>query len=306
MILTIRKLQIACLAGFILAGCGKISQKQIPKIPEQLAAKRELYKSLQHSFLDPYGFSPNKCDSVLFTSLCKTAGGCEAADIFAAESKDEPGRWYRNALHDCFDTGGSASDISKDMFAGIGTYLVNTGDDAARRRIAAYGSAHDWVMGRGPLSRTYLTPPLRWIFSDSVTVATDDWIPTPTNKGYTAHLDVLSILLRATARGNKTTQIELQYLKAQRDRVPRNAMFQAAYHKYANEGPGRAADQSAATSILLNEKWFPADRIPDNRNYCTDYLWQRDDEPNDWGPCSDGHKKDGIDFLFATWVAYGN
>lgn len=300
MIQTIRKLQIvACLAGFILAGCGKISQKQTPSIPFELMAKRERYKILQPAVLDSYGYSNDKCDAILITSLCKTAGGCAAADIFAAESKEEPGRWYRHAEHDCFDTGGSASDISKDMFAGIGTYLVNTGDDAARRRVASYGSSHNWIMGRGPLSRTYLTPPLRWIFSDAMTVATDDWIPIPTNTGYRAHLDVLSILLRATARGHKTTEIELQYLKAQRDRVPNNALFQAAYHRYAD------GNQDAAVSILMNEKLFPSNSIPTDENYCTDYLWSRD-EPHDVEPCSDGHKKDGIDFLFATWVAYGN
>ena len=294
---------VAFLAGFILAGCGKVSEKPKPSIPEILAEKVALYKKLQPPLLDAYGWASDKCDSVLITSLCKVAGGCQKANIYDAESVEEPGRWYRHAVHDCFDAGGAASDISKDMFAGIGTFLVARGDDAGRKRVAEYGAANEWIMGRGPLSRTYLTPPLRWIFSDVMAVnqAPDDWIPIPTNTGYKAHLDVLSILLRGMVRGNKTTEIELQYLKAQAARVPNNALFQAAYHKYAD------GDQSRAAAILLDERWFPADRIPDNRNYCTDYLWSRD-EPHDVDPCDDAHaeKIDGSDFLFAAWVAYGN
>ena len=293
---TIRKfLIVQSLTSLALVGCASVKEKPLPAVPPQLAEKVALYKTLQPKFLDEYGWASDKCDSALITSLCVVAGGCPAANIYDAESKTEPGRWYRHKLHDCYDLGQSASDISKDMFAGLGFVL----DNDAKARVRQYGEANNWVMGRGPLSRTYLTIPLRWIFTGwPVSTDSDSWIPFPINTGYRAHLDVLSILLRADARGQKTSALELEYLKAQSQRVPTNALFLAAYHKFLD------GDQSKALAILMDERWFPNDRIPDNRNYCTDYLWSRD-EPHDLEPCEVGEKQDGTDFLFAAWVAFG-
>lgn len=283
-----------CLASLALAGCSPVKEKPSSPIPADLAAKVDLYKQLQPSRLDEYGWAGEKCDSALVTSLCLVSGGCPDANIYDAESETEPGRWYRHKLHDCYDLGQSASDISKDMFAGLAFVL----DDAAKARVVAYGQANDWVMGRGPLARTYLTPPLRWLYTGwPVTTDQDNWLPWPINTGYRAHLDILSILLRAKVRGGSTTDIELAYLKAQVERLPRNALFQAAYHKFKD------GDQKEATAILLDETLFPADSLPTDANYCTDYLWSRD-EAHDWNPCEDGKRKDATDFLFAAWVAF--
>lgn len=293
--MTFKRFISGCLTSLALVGCSGVKEKPASPVPESLAQKIALYKQLQPSRLDEYGWAGEKCDSALVTSLCLVAGGCSAANIYDAEA--EPGRWYRHKLHDCYDLGQSASDISKDMFAGLAFVL----DDAAKARVVAYGEANDWVMGRGPLSRTYLTPPLRWLYTGwPLTISTqDNWLPSPINTGYRAHLDVLSIILRAKAMGHKTSELELAYLKAQADRVPRNALFQAAYHKFKD------GDQSVATGILLDETLFPATSLPTNANYCTDYLWSRD-EAHDWNPCEDGKKKDATDFLFAAWVAFTN
>ena len=289
---------IAALASFVLAGCASVDEKPLPAIPQQLAEKVAIYKRLQPDFLDEFGWAHEKCDSVLFTSLCVAAGGCPDANIYDAESTAEPGRWYRHKLQNCYDLGESASDISKDMFAGLAFVL----DEAAKARIVDYGKANDWIMGRGPISRTYLTPPLRWLFTGWPVTTTDNWLPSPINTGYRAHLDILSILLRAKERGNATTELELKYLKLQTERVPRNALFQAAYHRFLD------GDQSKAVEILMDETLFPADKLPTSAdNYCTDYLWQRDDEPKDWQPCDNGGKKhDAVDFIFAAWVAFPN
>lgn len=281
---------------FMISGCGKVDEK-VPTNPlnPELVEKLALYKSLQPSRLDPYGWAHEKCDSALFTSLCLAAGGCPDANIYDAESSEEPGRWYRHKLKDCFDSGQSASDISKDMFAGLAFVL----DSAAKARVVDYGKAHDWIMGRGPVSRTYLTPPLRWLYTGwPVSTLPDNWLPSPINVGYRAHLDILSILLRARERGNATSELELKYLKIQTERVPWNALFQAAYHKFSD------GDQSAAVSILLDEKWFPKESLPTaENNYCTGYLWQRDQQ-KDLEPCSGGKENhDVVDFIFAAWVA---
>lgn len=276
-------------------GCASVKEKPSSPIPQDLAAKVALYKELQPTRLDEYGWAGEKCDSALVTSLCLAAGGCPAANIYDAESESEPGRWYRHKLHDCYDRGQSASDISKDMFAGLAFVL----DDAAKARVVEYGQANGWVMGRGPLSRTYLTPPLRWLFTGWPVNAidSDNWLPSPINTGYRAHLDVLSILLRAKARGNKTSDLELAYLKKQAERVPTNALFQAAYHRFLD------GNQDLATAILMDPRWFPKDGLPTDANYCTDYLWMRD-EAHDLEPCDGGKRKDATDFIFAAWVAF--
>lgn len=117
------------------------------------------------------------CDGLLWTSLCKVSGGCQAADIFAAEDN---GKWYRSADHQCFVNGtenGSDSTISKDMFVGLFTYLwdlAQTDHDtalAAIERVIAYGEGHDWVMGEAKdtvtqVSKTVLSPALITVLYD--------------------------------------------------------------------------------------------------------------------------------------------
>lgn len=278
----------------LLLSCGSVKEKSLPVPLPELISKVSLYKKKQPPRLDKYGYAHDKCDSVLFTSICKIAGGCKSADIYASESKTEPGRWYRNPDQDCYPDG-SASDISKDMFIGITFYLLHKNDKEAFGRIAKYGRANNWVMGKGPFDRTLLLPPLLWVITgEEIEQASFPFL----NKDYRAHLDILWILIKAKRDGSKISQYDLEYLKAQAARSPNNALFQAAYHKYAD------GDQSAASAILMREDLFPQDDLPTSKNYCTEYLWQRDENYN-WLPCDDGGKHDGVDFLFAAWVAYG-
>lgn len=313
MISTLRIFQIvACLAGFILAGCGLL-----PRTPEQprqklnpeLIEKVALYKSLQVAALDHFGFSKPKCDATLFTALCKTAGGCQETDLFLAESKQTSGQWFRHALHDCYPAE-SGSDISRDMLLGVMTYLHATKDISKLSALQAYGRANDWIMGRGEISRTYFTPLMQSNLSKAIAsiggVTTvpqpDQPVDWPVNSGYQAHLDVLGILLRGTSDKSITT-LELAYLDEQAKREPRNALFQAVLHRFKD------GDQSAAEAVLLDATLFPKDALPTTANYCTHYLFQRDSKKDgkpssDWLPCAeeiDSH--DGIDFLFAAWVA---
>jgi hypothetical protein len=70
------------------------------------------------------------------------------------------------------------------------------------------------------------------------------------------------------------------------------------YNKY------RDGNQQQAIDILLDESLFPSDRLPTARdNRCEEYLWQRDDDPKDWGPCDSDRVHDGVDFLFAAYIA---
>lgn len=304
----LRSILTGCLTSLALAGCSLL-----PKSPEQenkslrpeLVDKVARYKAIQR--LDEYGFTSPKCDSTLFTALCKTAGGCEGTDLFLAEDTSAPGRWYRHALHDCYPSQ-SGSDISRDMLLGVLIYLAKTRNLDALLAIQAYGRENDWIMGRGEVSRTYFTPLMQSnlgraiVHSGGFTVVPEPVTDLPVNTGYQAHLDVLGIFLRGMTGGEITTP-ELYYLGEQVKREPENALFQAVYHRFSD------GKQTAAEDILMGEARFPADAMPTSTNYCTEYLWQRDSKrdgqpSHDWRPCPDEAKThDGVDFLFAAFVA---
>jgi len=323
MIQTIRKLQIvACLAGFILAGCGllprtpeKPKQERNPVLVERVA----LYKSLQKDRLDILGWVQPKCDSLLFTSLCKVAGGCSKANILMA--RDEAGAWHRDWHRDCWQTGGSASTISKDMLMGLAYYAAFSAGKQEGCQIAQgvldYAISHNLVMGQpaSEVGRVIITPSLIGVFSDieelqcptslkrlaaPQTDVEDILDALLVRQGFAAHLQVLRITLTAKLKGG-VSALDLEVLRRLAQRESENALFQAAYHKF-HDGIQYTAEQ-----LLLNERRFPQFHLPDLSNYCTHYLWQRDMASNsgvnpDWLPCSDG-KWDGVDFLFAAWMA---
>jgi hypothetical protein len=53
---------------------------------------------------------------------------------------------------------------------------------------------------------------------------------------------------------------------------PNNALYQAVYNTFANES------QDAVTALLLDQSKFPLYGVPSALNYCTHYLYQRDEK----------------------------
>ncbi len=257
----------------------------------------------------------DECDGLLFTALRGIA--CGDIDIFAFESAIEPGQWYRNPKKDCYVAdqvnNGSDSTISKDMYIGLTAYLLFSKDSQALRRTIEYGQAHNWIVGEAKdnetlLSKCFITPSLvdliqdaagslgsgpagLRIFTDIVGVAT----------GFRAHLDVLAIMLRGKIHGH-IDAFDIAVLKEQAKRQPNNALFQAVKARYDD------ADYSASAALLLDEKHWPSDRLPNNhQEHCSNYIYQRDDDPSDWSPCPDASlvEFDGTDFLFAASIVTG-
>lgn len=277
-----------------LTACGKHKPKDPVIRNSQIADKANLYKSLHKSWAHGGG-----CDSLGFTALCKLSGGCQDVDIFQAESKTEAGRWYRNASQTCFDEGKSASDISKDMFAMLLPYLYATGDQTNLNEIYNYGKAKGWVMGRGPVSRTIMTPPM--IYMLQVMINKVEPIASTLNvemakAGYEKHLDTMSFYSQ-TLYKNGMDLTDYETLRRYVEESPRNALMQALYHKYKD------GDQSKAIAILMDETLFPSDRLPQPKDRCEEYLWQRDDLPKDWAACDTIGVHDGVDFLIAAKIA---
>jgi hypothetical protein len=53
----------------------------------------------------------------------------------------------------------------------------------------------------------------------------------------------------------------------------------------------------------MDETLFPSDRLPQPKDRCEEYLWQRDDLPKDWAACDTIGVHDGVDFLIAAKIA---
>ena len=286
------KLRLASIVILTLAlACSKRPAKSPEQVEPKIKAKAELYKSLHK------GWAHGKCDALGFNALCKLSGGCQDVDIYQAEGA--PGRWYRSPEHDCYDLGQSASDISKDMLMMLFPYLYATGDKKNIREIYDYGKANGWVMGRGPLSRTYMTPPMVWLLQRMLGFSTSEMPETlkeVAKAGFEKHLDAISLLTKAMI-GEGLDPIQYEEIRKYSEASPRNALFAALYNKY------RDGNQQQAINILLDESLFPSDRLPTAKDRCEEYLWQRDDDPRDWGPCDSPEVHDGVDFLIAAYVA---
>jgi hypothetical protein len=112
--------------------------------------------------------------------------------------------------------------------------------------------------------------------------------------GFEGHLQALTLAQRAVLDfGDGEACINEMV-----ERHPSNAFFQAIKGLYTG-------DQSVATELLLNEAWWPADRLPTTDDRCDDWITQRD-EGDDWLPCPERNKThSGGDFLFAAALVLG-
>jgi len=183
-------------------------------------------------------------------------------------------------------------------------FLFMSGDQANLNEIYIYGKSKGWVMGRGPISRTIITPPI--ILSLQIMINRVEPIPLPreipeprvllVKAGFEKHLDVVNWYSQTLVKGNMDLT-DYEQLRKYTEEQPRNALMAALYHKY------KTGDQSRTISILLDESLFPSDRLPTPRDRCEEYLWQRNDDPKDWGPCDKDGSHDGVDFLLAAYVA---
>lgn len=286
----------------VLAGCAKDKGPHEDKSPsQQLIDKYRFY--LSQVVGDAYGFVGDHCDSLLFTSLAAYAG--VNVDVYKAEKS--PGEWQRHPAFDCFPDGGSDSTISKDMFVGLEVYLAGKKDADAARRILDYGSRHNYFMGTAKDNATLLSKTLLSVglISDFKRLAgmglveqhSDDSIGV--KNGYLGHLDILRVYSSGLLYGGISNS-DLVLAKAYCDHSPRNALYCAVSHRF-DDGV-----YDKALSVLLDETLFPSDRLPGSDARCEPYLWQREDEPKDWGPCPDeGKTHQGIDFLIAARVMLG-
>lgn len=258
-----------------------------PKLAE-LEKKFDLYMTLTQEMVDEFGFKMpephyregvghSSCDSLLITGLFCAVGG--EVDIYTAEDN---GRWYRTAHKQCFPNY-SRSSISSDMHTGLFACLWKKQDLDAFERIADYGLDHRWRFGDyhegdiDGLVRVLMSPSMIGVLYQAIEKLGGETSPRrlypqvyANVDGFERHLQVISILTRGAIHG-AVNDVELKFLRRNAEDQPNSALHQAALHRYTD------GDQSRAIELLLDDKYFPNDRLPDGRNYRTEYLYMRDE-----------------------------
>ncbi len=128
--------------------------------------------------------------------------------------------------------------------------------------------------------------------------------------GFKRHLAVIGTVRNGFSEGAINDNSLKLVLQKAREAEPRNALYQAAFHTFAD------GDQADAYAALQDETLFPKDSLPTRANYCTGYLFQRDamegGQPNpDWLPCPNedipvsADTGRGVEFVFAASLALG-
>lgn len=284
----------------LIASCNKSNNKAHEHVEDLdlLQAKRDFYLKEVPKVQGEAGFlSDDHCDSLLWTSLA-SVGGLDA-DVLAA--REDNGQWHRRPQMDCYPDG-SKSSISRDMLLGVMWWALEFERKDVASGLISYGKAHNWFMGEGDPSRTFLTPALQATLADitkklggadEVILRNYPQLWTEDQKGFEAHLQVLHILLRGRVNDG-IDDVMLKRLKEHVERNPLNPFFQFAAHLYTD------GDQSEALSQLLKSSYFPDDRLPSSDDRCEEWLFQRDQDDKGWSPCGEGRTHHGGDLVFLT------
>lgn len=268
-----------------------------------LKRKKELYLNYVAPMKDLNGWLPFYCDALLFNSLYAVSGGSPKIDF----ARNSFGKWYRSAEKNCYPEL-SKSEISKDMFVGLLLYLYKNNRLQDLILIQRYGVNNNWIMGKGPLTRTVLMPDQRINLANAIAKLSGKQHPDsklPSGFGipcedYGCHLRALDIYLYHLTTSS-ISKLALQDLKYMIARSPENALFRAIYSFYDPSQVNHALD------LLLDNKRFPDTRLPSNKEHCTHYIYQRDQFKNkvpnkDWLPCDTEKKHTGLSFLLSATI----
>jgi hypothetical protein len=304
------------LIAALMMSCGKTLRptKGDAAPPATLVQKFKLYDelSLQHNERDALGFfSPGGSigDSILFSCLHQFATGTKISVLRSFSYEGFPLRHPEITSED------SATPISRDMIIGFMICAISSPDGTEiMKRIVDVGRDNNWdLCGDAPeynislnhrLSRCIMSPGListiyrvRTYLGVTCNTACKIAQEIPTGlsthvEGFKRHLSILHIIIRGHTGG--ISEDELDILEHHAKHEPNNALYQAAYHRFKD------GNQSKAIHLLLNTSKFPEYGLPTTDNYCTHYLYQRDESSqHDWLPCDEGIQHTGIDFLFA-------
>lgn len=272
-------------------------------VDPKLEAKAALYLKLFKDRQGPSGFVDG-CDSLLYTALAASVG-VPNIDVLAA--RDERDAWHRRPDYNCYPQF-SKSEISRDMLLGVTFWSYRRGSAAVIERIIDYAKRNSFIMGKGDENRTTMSAQLLTLMEDAAAklrnrpLSNSDYsfVSMPT-KGHETHLQTLSILLIGDIYGGISGGM-LERLRVNSVRNPSNILWRYAHDKYSDYG--KEHGHAMSIYLLKDDSYFPNDRLPTSKDYCTGYLWEREDD-DDWQPCDENKTHGGVDFLFAYGLVMG-
>jgi hypothetical protein len=191
--------------------------------------------------------------------------------------------------------------MSRDMLVGLLVYATFRSSHLAWQILNSI-KKQNYVMGVGDPSRLIMMPGLERSFA-KLASANSTIIKShqPWNgklKGYAVKLELLHIMCLGKIDGG-ITESALACLKKYSDSSKDDILALLLYSFYSG-------DQSAfkqATSLLLDEKLFPKNRLPTSKDRSVDWFWNAQN-PNDAAPSDNDEISEhpGMDFLFYMWV----
>jgi hypothetical protein len=288
-------------------------QKHKPKAPSfseqrtEVQDKFALYTALQPSVEDSNGWILTaECDALLFTSLNSVSG--RKPNLLVARADN--GQWFRRPLTytPCYPKN-SGSSISRDMLLGLMYATYRSRNLGIATDLFDYGESRGWVMGQGEITRTGFTPGLQATLAEIIfRISGQDKIfyrglPQIWTTGltdYQLHLNLLHVALRGELFGFISEPMK-DVIADAASREPNNALAAVLHAKYIS------GDLTHTAGLLLNEAWWPADRLPNTGDRKTEWLNQRsylDSEGQvnpDWLPVEGtANPHTGGDFLFVA------
>jgi len=281
----------------LLVGCGYGRNEAKDTVtPFQYAGqKAETYAGLYGDISDDTGlFDDNDCDALLFNALYGVTD--DSLDIESFRDK-ESGQWFRTPAKSCYKEGRSASTISRDMLIGVMYWAWFNERLDLLEDLRKYGQANDWVMGQGPLDRTYFTPnfqkTLYVLLGREYKGPPELWVDPL--KDHQRHIVALNIILRGERQGQINDDM-LRLLNKFAELEPSNALFLYGVGRFTDE------NQAETINVLVNDRWFPIDRLPNSEDRCGRWLWERSGEHEHWHPCSEGVTHSGGDLRLIVFL----
>ena len=284
----------------LIAACSRTKPVESKTPLAEVQAKRDVYLSLQKSQMDEFGWLSPKCDGLLFNSLAAYAG--QSIDVMKAEK--ESGLWERHPSFSCYPEE-SKSTISKDMMSGLILYLFMSKNFDALERILTRCNDNKVAGGLGCEIGEAIDQETYWsrvVLPISTINEIEEMLnkrPTPEPQkvvGFTDHLESLK-LYRSALLHKGLTVYEVENLRILKESSPNNAVYSSLYHKYTD------GNFSKAISVLMDERYFPSDRLPTDCDRKSHYIFERD-EDDDWQPKPDctGEVHPGIDLTFVVKI----
>jgi hypothetical protein len=279
----------------VLVGCGVEPRKRSvePTKLEKLKVKTELYEKLFKEQQDESGFIyTDACDSLIFTGISNPEANLTAAEV-------APGRWLRRptSYPECYATGKSRSEISRDGLLGVIYWSVENKRTDVLLRLWKYGEDHNWIMAEGGWQHAVFAPAHIALLAQAIYYTSDgknDYYIRHSRypmfgegEGYQAHLQILHLLIQEKVYGT-ILDIDAKSVKSLADANPHNPAIAYA-----------AGRGDLAADILLST--FPEGRLPTSSDWCGGWYNEQAPDGNGLKSCPEENKThSGGDFLFVA------